>query len=1248
LNKNLLFSLVALLITVTSFSQTLDASNAPANSGGGVFAATTTQNVGQSFLAGLTGPLSQVNVSFYNYQFTAGDFRLTIYSGDGYGGSVLGTQNFTIATAPAEGEYIIPISSTINITAGNMYTMRLDGITGSCGFFALASSVGQGPYANGILYYGNGTSYSAYDLWFKTFVTTPTPATHLNFDGVNDKVDLGNTLTGFFTGRTAVSIEAWVRPETNTGLGVIVGNYNYPTNTGQMQMLLRRENNNYVFFIDGGSGYSSVTATSTVVLNTWQHVAGTWDGTTMRIYVDGVLVNSVAKSGSFPAQPTSFVLGFNSINEKFKGSIDEVRIWSNSRTIEQINGSKNCELQGSETGLVAYYRFNQGIAASTNTTETTLTNAVSGGANGTLTNMALTGTTSNWLAGSPVTTGSIVPSSATVTTPLVYNQGATASALTATTGTNGSGFLWHTASTGGTGSTTAPTPSTATPGNTSYWVSSTNANGCESTRTEIVVTINAPATHLNFDGVNDLVNIGNGISTNLIGSSFMTVEAWIRIPNTTGTKTIVSNHNGGGSTQFSLRVIDGTINGFLGFGTYVLNSPAASITANTWHHVAMVYNDVTLKLYINGVEVASTAIPSAYSIISSTQSYWIGRSGYAGEEFSGDIDEVSIWNKALTASDITNTMNCELQSGETGLLSYFKFNQGIGSQTNTTETSLTNSVATGANGTLVNFALTGTTSNFLSGSPVITGSIVPSSATVTTPVVYNQGATASTLTATTGTNGSGLLWYTAVTGGTGSSTAFTPSTVNPGNTSYWVSSTNANGCESARAEIVVTINASTTSGCWAKIEAGDYHTLAIAQNGTLWSWGINVDGQLGLGDNTDRNTPTQVGTATNWQSISCGSYHTLGIKTDGTLWSWGHNGSGQLGLGDNTVRNTPTQVGTATNWQSISCGGYHTLGIKTDGTLWSWGYNAYGQLGLGDNTYRNTPTQLGNVTNWQSISCGAYHTLGIKTDGTLWSWGSNIYGQLGLGNATDTNTPIQVGTATNWQSVSCEAQAHTLGIKTDGTLWSWGYNYSGQLGLGDNTDRNTPTQVGASTNWQSVSCGLYYTLGIKTDSTLWSWGDNGSGQLGLGDNTNRNTPTQLGNVTNWQSISCGAYHTLGIKTDGALWSWGYNYSGALGLGDNTSRNTPIQVACPSVLDNESFEVANKIIIYPNPSNGNFTIVSEEDSAVEVYDMIGKKVFSKNVSIGSSNLDLSNYANGIYLLTVTNQNGSLNTYKIVKQ
>ncbi len=140
------------------------------------------------------------------------------------------------------------------------------------------------------------------------------------------------------------------------------------------------------------------------------------------------------------------------------------------------------------------------------------------------------------------------------------------------------------------------------------------------------------------------------------------------------------------------------------------------------------------------------------------------------------------------------------------------------------------------------------------------------------------------------------------------------------------------------------------------LAAGHYHTLAIQKDGSLWAWGRNDYGQLGLGDTTDRIAPVQVGTGTKWVAVAAGGDHSLGLTIDGRLWAWGNNEAGQLGLGNANEKWCPTLVGTG--YVAVAAGAYHSLGLKADGSLWAWGWNNYGQLGLGDTTNRLSPTQI--------------------------------------------------------------------------------------------------------------------------------------------------------------------------------------------------------------------------------------------------------------------------------------------------
>jgi alpha-tubulin suppressor-like RCC1 family protein len=342
-------------------------------------------------------------------------------------------------------------------------------------------------------------------------------------------------------------------------------------------------------------------------------------------------------------------------------------------------------------------------------------------------------------------------------------------------------------------------------------------------------------------------------------------------------------------------------------------------------------------------------------------------------------------------------------------------------------------------------------------------------------------------------------------------------------------------------------------------------TVTVTPATRLYVFGRNGNGELGFNDLVYRSSPTQVGTGTDWSIVSSGSTSFVGIKTDGTLWSWGTNGQGQSGRNDNSatgLKSSPVQVGTNTNWSFVTNTYYSVFAIKTDGTLWAWGRNSDGDLGLNDRNNRSSPTQVGTGTTWLKIGPGLYHIGVIKTDGTLWTWGRNPQGQLGQNDRISRSSPVQIGSDTNWSDI-VGGQRHFIALKTNGTLWACGGDtFSGSLGLNLTSDyRSVITQIGSSTNWSSISSKLnsFATLATKTDGTLWSWGRNQFGELGINDRTYKSSPTQVGTATNWNTIAQADQVAGGIKTDGTLWLWGLNSYGQLGLNDRNYRSSPTQV-----------------------------------------------------------------------------------------
>lgn len=312
---------------------------------------------------------------------------------------------------------------------------------------------------------------------------------------------------------------------------------------------------------------------------------------------------------------------------------------------------------------------------------------------------------------------------------------------------------------------------------------------------------------------------------------------------------------------------------------------------------------------------------------------------------------------------------------------------------------------------------------------------------------------------------------------------------------------------------------------WKDVAGGDDHSLAIDQDGALWSWGNGLYGVLGHGNVISRSSPVQVGALTNWKKVDAGNDMSMALKDDGTLWAWGND----LAI----YRSSPVQVGSDTDWVDFSCGNLMAIAQKENGTVWTWGTNTDGQLGLGftgTGAHSSSPTQIGKL--WSTIpylgSDSHDHTFAIDDQGHLYGWGGNDPWGHGARGSNSTTRYLDLGLIDDsvWYRVSTNNQ-NTLALKADGTLWAAGFYKPG--GWGSNTGRSTMTQIGALTNWADISGGHEHTGAIKQDGTLWMWGEGSFGRTGLLSQVDRNSPVQAGSDTQWVKVHCGRVHTLGLQ-----------------------------------------------------------------------------------------------------------------------
>jgi alpha-tubulin suppressor-like RCC1 family protein len=431
-----------------------------------------------------------------------------------------------------------------------------------------------------------------------------------------------------------------------------------------------------------------------------------------------------------------------------------------------------------------------------------------------------------------------------------------------------------------------------------------------------------------------------------------------------------------------------------------------------------------------------------------------------------------------------------------------------------------------------------------------------------------------------------------------------------------------------------------------KVAAGRFHSLVICEDSTIWSFGRNQNNQgyLGLGHFNEMTIPAQIPTLSGIIAVSS-SVFSLALKNDGTVWMWGP------GFSAHHPNHTPMQVQALTEIAKIDAGGSHLMGLRSDSTVWTWGYNSKGQVGHSNN-FPFPVTQLSGIID---IAAGREHSLALKSDGTVWGWGKNLNGQLGNGtDSNDIDSPVIVNGLTDVIAISAGGE-HSLALKNDGTVWSWGLNSSGQLGDGSSSKRLTPVQVsGGLNNVKAISAGDAYSIALRNDGTAMSWGFNGYGQLGNGNEIGRTTPILVNAFTNGMEINAGDEHNIAIKNDGNFWAWGNNLFRRLGDGTTTSRNEPVKVqnVCVDPGTNLlSLNTENAFKLYPNPASTQLHIFNSSQSSVVtpvfvLYDMHGREMSKLTLERYQNTLERENLNSGVYFYQIHSGQQVVKTGKVV--
>ena len=627
-----------------------------------------------------------------------------------------------------------------------------------------------------------------------------------------------------------------------------------------------------------------------------------------------------------------------------------------------------------------------------------------------------------------------------------------------------------------------------------------------------------------FDGTGDYLSLAASTDLQLDGD--FTVEFWVypQYSNTSIRQTILCNNgNWTSETSTGIQVNHSSYVGKAALWNFdddpnnAIVASSSQVGVGQWTHVAFVRSSNTITVYLNGVADGTATNSSTMNF--GTGATWIGQVNISSENFEGILSNLRVVKGTAVYTH--------------------QFTPSLAALTNVTNTKLLCCQDTSS--TTVGAVKPGTITANGDPSAGSQSIIQPLSTSLTWPtsITWNGGS-APTLASANSYSLSGQVFNLVTSDGgvTWYGYEEVNNTILSSNLTLWAWGHNNQG-KLGQNTTVSHSSPIQIPGDWSRITQaqGDLYN-AVKPDGTLWIWGNNSYGGLGLNQAgpVKISSPTQIGSGTDWaRPGGAGDNARSAVKTDGTLWMWGNNQRGTLGQNSQTSYSSPVQV-PGTTWSTAA----HHLGgtdlamaaIKTDGTLWTWGYGVYGQLGLNSQTQYSSPKQIPGT--WTSVGGHNYMMAATKSDGTLWTWGENTPGVLGDNSRTQRSSPTQIP-GTTWAAVSPFGGYSIMSaLKTDGTLWAWGNNGYGSLGQNNRTSYSSPVQVGSDTTWKQPAAGGTdgITGAVKTDGTLWTWGYNYAGALGqnLGHGTGTfSSPVQVPG-TAWQEVIVSKDTTFALQS----------------------------------------------------------------------------------------------------------------------